>query len=386
MTALKAEPAEAPPPPERTGPRNFGGYVGAFDGMRGIGLVAVLLYHGGYTILPGAFFSISMFFTLSGFLITMLMIKEVARSDRIALGAFWLRRARRLLPAALFTLLGILLLHRYFTAISPSTAAGRRARRTRLRGELVADPHQPGLRRDLLGGLAGPALLVARDRGAVLPVLPAAHGGALPRLRPQPAHRGRARVPHRGELRLRGLAQLEPRPRLLQHLQPRVGDPRRHPRRVPRRAVRPRPHGEHAPHHRRGRRRRHRRHGVAVVVDRPARPVRVPRRHAAQQRLHVRRDRRLPATGARRRASSTSRRAPVRVDQLRRLPRALADLPDPHREPARARAQQDVRRCGSRSPSRSRSRCTTCSRTRSAAGSCCPGGRSSSPSPSAPRS
>ena len=128
MTALKAEPAEAPPPPERKGPRNFGGYVGAFDGMRGIGLVAVLLYHGGYTILPGAFFSISMFFTLSGFLITMLMIKEVARSDRVALGAFWLRRARRLLPAALFTLIGILLLHRYFTAIAPS----------RLRGDVLA--------------------------------------------------------------------------------------------------------------------------------------------------------------------------------------------------------------------------------------------------------
>jgi peptidoglycan/LPS O-acetylase OafA/YrhL len=128
MTALKAEPAEAPPPPESTGPRNFGGYVGAFDGMRGIGLVAVLLYHGGYTILPGAYFSISMFFTLSGFLITMLMLKEVARNGRIALGAFWLRRARRLLPAALVTLLGILLLRRYFTAIAPS----------RLRGDVLA--------------------------------------------------------------------------------------------------------------------------------------------------------------------------------------------------------------------------------------------------------
>ena len=96
--------------------------------MRGIGLAAVLVYHGGYTFLPGAFFSISMFFTLSGFLITMLMIKEVARSDRVALGAFWLRRARRLLPAALFTLIGILLLHRYFTAIAPS----------RLRGDVLA--------------------------------------------------------------------------------------------------------------------------------------------------------------------------------------------------------------------------------------------------------
>ena len=128
MTALKAEPAEAPPPPEPAGPRNFGGYVGAFDGMRGIGLAAVLLYHGGYTLLPGAYFSISMFFTLSGFLITMLMIKEVARSGRIALGAFWLRRARRLLPAALFTLIGVLVLRRYFSAIGPD----------RLRGDVLA--------------------------------------------------------------------------------------------------------------------------------------------------------------------------------------------------------------------------------------------------------
>ena len=70
-----------------------------------------------------------MFFTLSGFLITMLMIKEVARSGRIALGAFWLRRARRLLPAAIFTLVGVLLLRRYFTAIAPSPPARRRARR-----------------------------------------------------------------------------------------------------------------------------------------------------------------------------------------------------------------------------------------------------------------
>src|SRR3954452_16246100 len=119
MTALKTEPAPASPP-EPSGPRNFGGYVGAFDGMRGIGLAAVMVYHGGYTFLPGAFFSISMFFTLSGFLITMLMIKERARTGRIAVGAFWLRRARRLLPAALVTLIGILLLRRSFTAISPS--------------------------------------------------------------------------------------------------------------------------------------------------------------------------------------------------------------------------------------------------------------------------
>lgn len=129
MTAATAEAApDAPTPTPRSGPRNFGGYVGAFDGMRGIGLVAVLLYHGGYTILPGAYFSISMFFTLSGFLITMLMIREVAKSDRIALGPFWLRRARRLLPAAIFTLVAVLLLRSYFPAIQPS----------RLRGDVLA--------------------------------------------------------------------------------------------------------------------------------------------------------------------------------------------------------------------------------------------------------
>jgi peptidoglycan/LPS O-acetylase OafA/YrhL/lysophospholipase L1-like esterase len=129
MTAVTADPAEpaASPAPTR-GPRTFGGYIGAFDGMRGIGLVAVLLYHGGYTILPGAYFSISMFFTLSGFLITMLMIREQAKTHTVALGAFWLRRARRLLPAALFTLLGVLLLRNYFTTIQPA----------RLRGDVLA--------------------------------------------------------------------------------------------------------------------------------------------------------------------------------------------------------------------------------------------------------
>jgi peptidoglycan/LPS O-acetylase OafA/YrhL len=126
MTTLKAEPADAVPAPRRE-PRGFG-YVGAFDGMRGIGLAAVLIYHGGYTLLPGAYFSISMFFTLSGFLITMLMIREVATKGRIALGAFWLRRARRLLPVALTTLVAILVLHRYFGAIAPS----------RLRGDVLA--------------------------------------------------------------------------------------------------------------------------------------------------------------------------------------------------------------------------------------------------------
>ena len=108
--------------------KNPRSYVPAFDGMRGIGLIAVLLYHGGYTILPGAYFSISMFFTLSGFLITVLILREFANTQRIGLSSFWLRRARRLLPAAVVTLIAILLFRGFFTTINPS----------RLRGDAVA--------------------------------------------------------------------------------------------------------------------------------------------------------------------------------------------------------------------------------------------------------
>ena len=108
--------------------KNPRSYIPAFDGMRGIGLIAVLLYHGGYTILPGAYFSISMFFTLSGFLITVLILREFANTQRIGLSSFWLRRARRLLPAAVVTLIAILLFRGFFTTINPS----------RLRGDAVA--------------------------------------------------------------------------------------------------------------------------------------------------------------------------------------------------------------------------------------------------------
>lgn len=68
------------------------------DGLRGAAVLAVLAYHLGW--LPGGFLGVSLFFTLSGFLITNLLLQEADRSGRIRLGAFWARRARRLLPAA----------------------------------------------------------------------------------------------------------------------------------------------------------------------------------------------------------------------------------------------------------------------------------------------
>jgi peptidoglycan/LPS O-acetylase OafA/YrhL len=67
----------------------------------------VLFYHGGYAWAKGGFLGVSTFFTLSGFLITNLLLREFDRTRHIALGEFWTRRFRRLLPAAIVALLGI---------------------------------------------------------------------------------------------------------------------------------------------------------------------------------------------------------------------------------------------------------------------------------------
>jgi peptidoglycan/LPS O-acetylase OafA/YrhL len=80
-------------------PRSLG-YQPALDGLRGIALIAIVVYHSGLSWAPGAFLSVSTFFTLSGFLITALLLAEHHRTRTISLRAFWGRRFRRLLPAA----------------------------------------------------------------------------------------------------------------------------------------------------------------------------------------------------------------------------------------------------------------------------------------------
>jgi len=75
------------------------GYYAGLDGIRALAIVAVLLYHGGVVWAAGGFLGVEAFFVLSGFLITSLLIAEWRRSATISLGAFWARRARRLLPA-----------------------------------------------------------------------------------------------------------------------------------------------------------------------------------------------------------------------------------------------------------------------------------------------
>ena len=80
-------------------------YQPALDGVRALAVAAVLLFHGGVAWLPGGFLGVDAFFVLSGFLITSLLLAEHRQTGRIRLGAFWLRRARRLLPALLAVVL-----------------------------------------------------------------------------------------------------------------------------------------------------------------------------------------------------------------------------------------------------------------------------------------
>ena len=89
-------------------------YVPALDGLRAISVLGVMLYHGGAPILSGGFLTIDVFFVLSGFLITSLLLGEWAKRVSIRLGQFWARRARRLLPALLVMLIGVAIYAKVF--------------------------------------------------------------------------------------------------------------------------------------------------------------------------------------------------------------------------------------------------------------------------------
>ncbi len=74
-------------------------YMPGLDGLRGIAVLAVLAYHAQLPWSDGGFLGVEVFFVLSGYLITALLLQESAHRGRPHLGRFWLRRARRLLPA-----------------------------------------------------------------------------------------------------------------------------------------------------------------------------------------------------------------------------------------------------------------------------------------------
>jgi peptidoglycan/LPS O-acetylase OafA/YrhL len=99
-------------------------FVPALDGLRAIAVFGVMLYHGGVPICGGGFMGVNVFFVLSGFLITSLLLGEWRKRMAIRLGQFWARRARRLLPALLLMLLGVAVLTMVF--FSPGEFAGLR--------------------------------------------------------------------------------------------------------------------------------------------------------------------------------------------------------------------------------------------------------------------
>ena len=99
-------------------------YLPGLDGVRAFAVMAVMIYHGGISLTPGGFMGVDTFFVLSGFLITSLLVSEWQGTSTIRLGAFWARRARRLLPA-LFLML--LLVAFYASVVVPrGTYAGLR--------------------------------------------------------------------------------------------------------------------------------------------------------------------------------------------------------------------------------------------------------------------
>lgn len=84
-------------------------YHPGIDGLRGVAVVMVLLFHSGLGWLKGGFLGVSIFFTLSGYLITTLLLVEVEEKNRISFSSFWARRLRRLLPASLVAIGAVVL-------------------------------------------------------------------------------------------------------------------------------------------------------------------------------------------------------------------------------------------------------------------------------------
>ena len=98
----------APAKAEDAGASGRSSYLPGLDGLRALSVIAVLIYHARPEWLPGGYLGVEVFFVISGFIITRALLNEWREQGRIALTAFWLRRARRLLPAVGLLLAGVL--------------------------------------------------------------------------------------------------------------------------------------------------------------------------------------------------------------------------------------------------------------------------------------
>ncbi|WP_420452654.1 acyltransferase family protein [Ilumatobacter sp.] len=103
-------------------------YLPGLDGLRALAVVAVMVYHANSSWLAGGYLGVEVFFVISGYLITLLLIAEHEREGSISLVGFWMRRARRLLPA-LFTMMLLLAI---WVSLFEQDALGK------LRGDVIA--------------------------------------------------------------------------------------------------------------------------------------------------------------------------------------------------------------------------------------------------------
>ncbi|MDN5718208.1 MAG: acyltransferase, partial [Janibacter sp.] len=92
--------------------RSARGYLAGLDGLRALAVVAVVIFHLDPAWLPGGFLGVDIFFVISGFLITTLLVRERRDTGRVDLRGFWTRRARRLLPALLVVVPAAILIAR----------------------------------------------------------------------------------------------------------------------------------------------------------------------------------------------------------------------------------------------------------------------------------
>lgn len=128
-------------------------YLPGVDGLRAVAVIAVFLFHAG--VLDGGFIGVDVFFVISGYLITALAITEIERNGRLGLGAFWARRARRLLPALMLVCSAVLVY-----SIAEGGAAVRRVGRDVTATILyVANWAQIGAGRDYFASYDAPPLL-----------------------------------------------------------------------------------------------------------------------------------------------------------------------------------------------------------------------------------
>jgi peptidoglycan/LPS O-acetylase OafA/YrhL len=110
VTSLAPEPRESP--------ESEAAYRPHLDGLRALAVYLVVLFHTGISSFSGGFIGVDVFFVLSGFLVTQLLLRDIARGGSIRFARFYSRRFRRLLPAAFVTLIVTGLV---FTAIAPAS-------------------------------------------------------------------------------------------------------------------------------------------------------------------------------------------------------------------------------------------------------------------------